>query len=76
MIKPNGKRFVRFLRGCVPRLLVAIHFVPGLTGTIDYGALGDVPAVIRRNRAAQVEALQSNGMDHLDIPAFLRKQAD
>ncbi|MEO7404769.1 MAG: cell division protein FtsZ, partial [Burkholderiales bacterium] len=35
----------------------------------------DIPAVIRTRRAA-VEALQQGGMDHLDIPAFLRKQAD
>jgi cell division protein FtsZ len=42
---------------------------------VDYGELS-VPAVIRQNRRATVEALQANGMDHLDIPAFLRKQAD
>ena len=26
--------------------------------------------------AAKVEALSSNGMDEIEIPAFLRKQAD
>ena len=36
----------------------------------------DAPAVIRRNRASQVEALQQSGVDKYDIPAFLRKQAD
>ena len=36
----------------------------------------DTPNVIRRNRAATVEALQMSGMDKFDIPAFLRKQAD
>jgi len=39
----------------------------------------DIPAVIRFGRgqaSAQVRALESAGMDHFDIPAFLRKQAD
>ncbi|MBB5213884.1 cell division protein FtsZ [Parapusillimonas granuli] len=38
-----------------------------------------VPAVIRNPRSqasAQVRALETAGMDHFDIPAFLRKQAD
>ena len=30
----------------------------------------------RRQAAAKVEALSSNGMDEIEIPAFLRKQAD
>jgi cell division protein FtsZ len=34
------------------------------------------PAVIRSRRNAQVEALKQSGIDLLDIPAFLRKQAD
>ncbi len=43
----------------------------------DYGAIADTPAVFRkRDRAAQVEALQASGVDKYDIPAFLRKQAD
>ncbi len=41
----------------------------------DFPSL-EVPAVIRRNRASQVEALQQSGVDKYDIPAFLRKQAD
>lgn len=41
----------------------------------EYGNL-EVPAVIRRNRASTVEALQQSGMEKYDIPAFLRKQAD
>ena len=45
-------------------------------GGVDYGALDAVPAVIRRNRASTVEALQQSGVDKYDIPAFLRKQAD
>ncbi|CAM5179880.1 Cell division protein FtsZ OS=Castellaniella defragrans OX=75697 GN=ftsZ PE=3 SV=1 [Castellaniella defragrans] len=39
----------------------------------------DVPSVIRHRNAtatAQVSALEKAGMDHFDIPAFLRKQAD
>lgn len=39
----------------------------------------EVPAVIRNPRSqasAQVRALETAGMDHFDIPAFLRKQAD
>jgi cell division protein FtsZ len=44
--------------------------------SIDFNQLSQVPAVVRRPRAAQVEALAASGMDHLDIPAFLRKQAD
>jgi len=63
----------------------SLHVVSGRTGTDnmalhqqpDYEQL-QVPAVVRRNRAAsaQIEALAASGMDHLDIPAFLRKQAD
>ena len=41
----------------------------------DYGAIADTPAVFRRNRAT-VEALEKNGVEKYDIPAFLRKQAD
>jgi cell division protein FtsZ len=43
---------------------------------VDYDAL-EQPAVIRRrNRDATVEAMRQSGVDMLDIPAFLRKQAD
>jgi cell division protein FtsZ len=38
-----------------------------------------VPSVWRTGRmqaAAKVEALSSNGMEEIEIPAFLRKQAD
>jgi cell division protein FtsZ len=44
----------------------------------DYGQM-HTPSVWRNPRtqaAAKVEALSSNGMDDLDIPAFLRRQAD
>jgi cell division protein FtsZ len=53
------------------------------TGTDDYtapveqGAVDNEPAVFRSNRReAQLEALKQSGMEYLDIPAFLRKQAD
>jgi len=44
----------------------------------DYSGLA-VPSVWRSGRtqaAAKVDALASNGMDEIEIPAFLRKQAD
>src|SRR3546814_20941148 len=44
----------------------------------DFGS-SDVPAVIRNPRSqasAQVRALETAGMEHFDIPAFLRKHAD
>jgi cell division protein FtsZ len=49
--------------------------MPASNGAVDYNQL-DAPAVIRRNRASTVEALQQSGVDKYDIPAFLRKQAD
>ena len=39
----------------------------------------NLPSVWRHGRthaAAKVEALASNGMEEIEIPAFLRKQAD
>jgi cell division protein FtsZ len=43
---------------------------------VDYDTL-DQPAVIRRrNRDATIEAMRQQGVEMLDIPAFLRKQAD
>ncbi len=43
----------------------------------DYGGL-NTPSVWRSGRtaAAKVDALANNGMDEIEIPAFLRKQAD
>ena len=61
--------------------------VAGLSGSLgntgaasgaDYHSMA-VPSVWRNNRnqaAAKVDALSSGGMDDLEIPAFLRKQAD
>ncbi len=47
------------------------------TGTTDYERL-DVPTVLRnqRERNVAVPALSEGGVEYLDIPAFLRKQAD
>jgi len=45
-------------------------------GNVDYRVLDEMPAVIRKNRTSTIEALQANGVDKYDIPAFLRKQAD
>ena len=43
---------------------------------VDYEQL-ETPAVIRRrNRESTIEAMRQSGVDLLDIPAFLRKQAD
>jgi cell division protein FtsZ len=43
---------------------------------VDYDQL-ETPAVIRRrNRESTVEAMRQSGVELLDIPAFLRKQAD
>ncbi len=54
--------------------------LPGLGAAAqDYSGLA-TPSVWRTGRAqsaaAKVEALSSNGMDEIEIPAFLRKQAD
>jgi cell division protein FtsZ len=42
---------------------------------VNYEEL-DQPAVMRRNRSQTVEAMKNSGVETLDIPAFLRKQAD
>jgi cell division protein FtsZ len=47
-----------------------------VSGDVDYRMLDEMPAVIRKNRTSTIEALQANGVDKYDIPAFLRKQAD
>jgi len=47
------------------------------TSTAEYQNTEAEPAVFRNNRReAQVEAMRQSGMELLDIPAFLRKQAD
>jgi cell division protein FtsZ len=48
----------------------------GLPGSPDFRSM-NTPSVWRtRTAAAKVDALASNGMDEIEIPAFLRKQAD
>ena len=70
------------LRTGTDNLPILNHVVASAQGngpaTQDYGNL-NTPSVWRNGRtqaAAKVEALQSNGMDEIEIPAFLRKQAD
>jgi cell division protein FtsZ len=46
------------------------------TGTTDYESL-EVPTVIRHQRTSPAKVVGADsGMEYLDIPAFLRKQAD
>ena len=45
------------------------------TGGVNYEEL-DQPTAIRRRRDMTIEAMKHSGVDVLDIPAFLRKQAD
>jgi cell division protein FtsZ len=56
-----------------------VQQVGGAAAAQDYSGLS-TPSVWRTARsqsaAAKVEALSSNGMDEIEIPAFLRKQAD
>ena len=63
----------------LPILNNAIGHPVGAMGTAagpDYGGM-NTPSVWRtRTAAAKVDALASNGMDEIEIPAFLRKQAD
>lgn len=45
--------------------------------TVNYRELDAIPAVIRSGRHREaVEAMRQSGVDMLDIPSFLRKQAD
>ncbi len=65
------------------RMAPPLKVVARATGTDDAVAPGrvnyeelDPPAVMRRNRNQTVAAMQKSGVETLDIPAFLRKQAD
>jgi len=70
-------------KGALRQQAKPLTVVAGKTGTdnqpleVDYGAL-EMPAVMRskRNRDATIEAMRQSGVEMLDIPAFLRKQAD
>ncbi|ABM93429.1 MAG: cell division protein FtsZ [Methylibium sp.] len=65
----------------IPVLNQPLHTQGGLSAAPtqhDYAGM-QVPSVWRSGRtqaAAKVDALASNGMDEIEIPAFLRKQAD
>ena len=53
--------------------------IPVLTHPLVSPSHGSAPSVWRPNRtqaSAKVDALAANGMDEIEIPAFLRKQAD
>lgn len=61
-----------------PQLVVRTGTDAGaVDAAVDYGTL-DTPTVMRtgRRRDVTVEAMKQSGVDMLDIPAFLRKQAD
>jgi len=51
------------------------HDEPVATHNVNYTEL-DTPAVMRRGRRETVDAMEKSGIDILDIPSFLRKQAD
>jgi cell division protein FtsZ len=71
-----GKAHVRM----PPKPLTMVMPATGTDGASAQGAVNyeelDQPAVMRRNRSQTVEAMQKSGVEMLDIPAFLRKQAD
>jgi cell division protein FtsZ len=69
-----GKPLVR--QNAKPMIVVQKTGTDNMGMEVDYNAL-EQPAVIRRrNRDATVEAMRQSGVEMLDIPAFLRKQAD
>jgi cell division protein FtsZ len=51
------------------------HDMPIANSNVDYTEL-DTPAVMRRGRRETIDAMEKSGMETLDIPSFLRKQAD
>jgi cell division protein FtsZ len=62
----------------LPIMSTAAAAAGGVQAAADYSHLS-TPSVWRHARtqaAAKVDALASNGMDEIEIPAFLRKQAD
>jgi cell division protein FtsZ len=64
-----------------PRPLSVIHTRTGTDDAMSADAVNwrelEIPAVSRTNRRdATVEAMKQSGVEVLDIPAFLRKQAD
>lgn len=64
-----------------PQPISIIHSRTGTDDTVSEDTVNwrelDIPAVSRTNRRdATVEAMKQSGVEVLDIPAFLRKQAD
>ena len=88
----GGHLVVVRLGAFVAALYLAVFCSAGLAGDAVAGALGgqnaglggdygrlNTPSVWRTNRtqaAAKVDGMASAGMDDIEIPAFLRKQAD
>ncbi|MFM7284615.1 MAG: cell division protein FtsZ [Betaproteobacteria bacterium] len=67
-----------FVPGQPPASGLGQSAAPPAAPSVDYSKY-DQPTVWRDPRsqaAARVDAMQESGMDRLDIPAFLRKQAD
>ena len=46
-----------------------------IANSVDYRVL-ETPSVFRNGHRGQIEAMEKSGIDMLDIPSFLRKQAD
>ncbi len=63
-------------RNPVPMMqVVARTGTDDAAGAVNYEEL-DQPTALRRRRDVTVEAMRHSGVEMLDIPAFLRKQAD
>jgi len=62
-----------------PKMSIVDQQKPSVDGKVDYGKL-DRPTVMRRQTVGNAAVDQSNdvekNLDYLDIPAFLRRQAD
>ncbi|MDE2401283.1 MAG: cell division protein FtsZ [Burkholderiales bacterium] len=79
----HGQVFARTGTDNIPVLNQQVHAGSGLgmghaSSGNDFSGL-NTPSVWRSGRtqaAAKVDALASNGMDEIEIPAFLRRQAD
>jgi len=78
----TGTDDVGFQLPAIHRMGAVTPAASGMAGAAAIGQSADnmkIPSVWRNNRtqaAARVDALSSSGMEDLDIPAFLRKQAD
>jgi cell division protein FtsZ len=74
IVQRTGTHDVPVLTNPIAGNPVGAPVAPGTVQAPDYGGL-QTPSVWRSARS-KVEALQSHGMDDIEIPAFLRKQAD